>query len=193
MNAVDKNEHVVKIESLPEGYIKNPQTGKLIKINGRSYNKMLRDGIIEKAPQHDEIPKEKTPYKRKTVVAEETSYNKAVAKKRELESTNPPPSGKQYAISNNKKQVLLRDKKGKTIKPSDMADKMSSALTNVYSKLHGQYGDCEEFDDKTKRLFKQMLLQELAGVNKTYNDVVQSDSDNDSDSDSDLDSNSDSD
>jgi hypothetical protein len=89
-----------------------------------------------------------------------------------LERDQPLTDGQFYSISNNKKQVLIKNKRSSTIKPDEMACMMSDAINRVHAKLEGKYDENQVYDDEHTQLFKQMILQELANIkpkNKTSN------------------------
>lgn len=85
-------------------FVINPQTGRPIKIGSALYNKLVRSKMV-----HGEAVKPKP--KLSSIVKECKSNTEAVAAKKHLEATVPPPDGKRYAISHNRKDVLLRNKK----------------------------------------------------------------------------------
>jgi hypothetical protein len=154
---------VVEIRQNPPNYITNPKTGKLVKVGGRTFHSLVREKLLDMVNYAKNMPEK---VKARSVVAECDTASKTVMQKKKLQKEQPPPDGKMYAISNNGKQVLLRNKKTKGIKADHYIDNVSKATTNVYKKLQGEYDENDNFDDDTQEMFRQMIYEELLNMEK---------------------------
>lgn len=156
-NKIQKSE--VQIQQLPSGYVLNPTSGKLIKVNGKQYNQLLRNNMIE---QPEDYQPEPQPRQKSSKIVSEgfKSQSEAYKHKERLQQNTPAPDGKIYSISNNKKQVLLKNKKSKSLDIGTLTEQMSRAVLNVNKKL-SQNDDLDVEDENNVELFKSMINQEL--------------------------------
>ncbi len=168
----------VQIETMPNGYVQNPETGKLIKVGGKSYNKLLQNGTVN-AVVVPPTPKAKNP----NIIAECKNSVLAKGMKTKLQQEQPLQNNQVYAITNDQKRVMVRQKKSKSMKIPDMTDLVSKAVSRVHKKLSGgEYEDNEE----TTQYFKQLIEQELIMMGKKHpaqQDPENDDTDSDDESD----------
>lgn len=150
----------VQIETLPPGYCKNPNTGKLVKVGGKMYNKLLQQGNVDHVAV-PETPKPKNP----NIVAECKNNIQAKGAKTKLQQEHPLPEHQVYAVTNDQKRVMIRQKKSKAMKIPEMTDLVSRAVSRVHKKLAGHADDLEDTDEN-RALFKQMIEQELLLLQK---------------------------
>lgn len=148
------NKSSVEVTSSPENFVLNPYTNKMIKVNGAVYNKLMRKNLQNYKPPLVKNTKS-------NIIHESTTEQKAVIQKNKLQKEQPLDDGRFYSISNNKKQVLTKQKRSSNIKPSAMGDAMALAVQRVQRKLEGQFNDDEEYDEEHTKYFKNMILQEL--------------------------------
>jgi len=175
---IKKEVQNIQVESMPPGYVKNPVSGKLIKVGGKQYNKLLQEGAVE----HIEHVKPKV--NKPNVVAEYKTNGQALQSKYKLQNDTPEPQGQIYAIGNDKKTLMLRKKKSKSMTVPDMTDLVSRAVARVHKKLEGYEQDNIEDNEETRQFFKQLIEQELVLLQSKPNNkpppISESDSENDS-------------
>jgi hypothetical protein len=109
---------------------------------------------------HEQPPVEKKI--RQNVAGEYKTPTEALKNKFRMQQSEPLPDNKIYAISNDKKRVLIRQKKTPSLKIGDMSDMVCEAVDRVHKKLRGQ-GIDDDYDanDEEKEILKQMVQQEL--------------------------------
>lgn len=145
----------VTIETLPQGYVRNPNTGKLLKVGGKMYNKLMLQGTVDKV----DIPPTPKPVN-PNIVAECKNSVQAKGMKTKLQQEHPLPENQVYAVTNDQKRVMIRQKKPKSLKVPDMTDLVSRAVSRVHKKLSGQTEDLDDTEEN-RQIFKQMIEQEL--------------------------------
>lgn len=144
---IKNSKNKVEIETIPEGYVKNPETGKLIKIGGKLYNQLLQG---------------QQPNTQSKIISNHQSHNEALKQKHKLQQEAPLENNQIYAIGNDRKKVLIKNKKSKSMKIDDMSDLVATACDRVHKKLINQYNEDEiEDNNENRKLFKQMIKQEL--------------------------------
>lgn len=138
----------VEVDDIPNGYIKNPVSGKIIKVGGKLYNQMLKNQEVDQTSK---------------IVAECKSHNEAKIKKSKLQFEQPLPDNKVYSIGNDRKKVLVKQKKSQNLKLPDMTKMISVAVDRVHKKLQNQYENVAEIeeDESSIQMFQQMIEQEL--------------------------------
>mgnify|MGYP003423028197 CR=1 FL=1 len=155
----------VTIETLPQGYVRNPNSGKLVKVGGKMYNKLMMEGTVDHVPVPP-TPKAKNP----NIVAECKNSILAKGMKTKLQQEQPLPDNQVYAITNDQKRVIVRQKKPKSLKVPDMTDMVSRAVSRVHKKLAGHDADLDDTDEN-RELFKQMIEQELILLQRPKNNI----------------------
>ena len=140
-------------------FVINPSTGRPIKVGSSIYNKLVREGAVK-----GEVVKREYP-KGKNIVREFDSHAKAKEYKEKLQREEPPPEGKRYAISNNRKQVVMKNKKRNHAGTQKLlAEATLIAEQKLKKNGYGAGKSPEEIDEEDIEMFKNMVLQELANL-----------------------------
>lgn len=147
-------------------FIINPLTNRLVKIGSPTYRSLIKNAII--ADEEITNKAQRKPKKRQVVVKQVENTKKAQKLKAKLP---PPPSGKQYVAVDN--QVVLRDKKSKSITPEKYSKLFSRASVIVnkklsadpeFSKLLSTVNSVDELPAKHKQRIEQMLIEEVMRI-----------------------------
>ena len=145
MKPIIKEQQELQIQQLPPGFVLNPNTNKLIRVGSAKYNELLRQSEVE------DIPK---PIKKNSkIISSHKTPTEALKQKLNLER-EPTPFNKVYSISNNRKHVLLKDKKRKSLTINDMTGMITKATANVNKKLSGKFDDDENIEDLEAAIFQ---------------------------------------
>lgn len=150
------NQQNVTITKLPDGYVLNEATGKLIKVGSKKYVELMKQNLVPEPSIGVNIPKKQGP----AIVGEATTKAKAIILKKQLQAEQPAPDGMQYSLSNSQNKVLLKQKKSESVKAPAMLDLVSKSIHNVNKKLNGGI-NIDTDDQEQINLIKQMLAQEM--------------------------------
>lgn len=161
MKPIIKEQQELQIQQLPPGFVLNPNTNKLIRVGSAKYNELLRQCEVE------DIPK---PIKKNSkIISSHKTPTEALKQKLNLER-EPTPINKVYSISNNRKHVLLKDKKRKSLTINDMTGMITKATANVNKKLSGKFDDDENIEDiQHQKFFRGLIEQELLLISQQKN------------------------
>jgi hypothetical protein len=155
-----------------QNYIINPLTNKPILVGGATYKSLVKQSIItdDNAPVK---PQKKT----QIVVKKMKNAEEAKQLKKQLP---PAPKGKAYVALDN--QVVMRDKRGKSISPDQYSKLFSKASVIVNKKLSSDpdfmkilenVGSVDDLPNSYKQKIEQMLMEEVMRVpNKKNSHIV---------------------
>jgi hypothetical protein len=149
-------------------YVINPLTQKAVKVGGKTFSALVRDGVFNNNKALSSVPENKRIRPAKSVVARTTDRTQAYRLKTQLEKDKPLPTNKLYSVGNDGKTIVVKNKKAPTLKPENIVSMMSRASMEVnkklmkdpeWSKVLSQ--DPDNLDAKTRETLEQMILQEL--------------------------------
>lgn len=158
-------------------YVVNPLTNKPVKVNGRTFNSLVREGVFNQGL--GSIP-EKRVRPAKSIVARTQDRTQAYRMKSQLEKEKPLPPNKLYAVANDSKTIVVKNKKAPTLKPDNLVSMMSRASVEVnkrlmkdpnWSQVLSQNPD--NLDAKTREHLEHLILQELISNGKQVPSVVE--------------------
>jgi len=138
-------------------FIKNPQTGRPLKVGSVTYNKFVKQGIF-----NGEISK-----KENHIISKQNSRVHAVIKKNKLMKEEPLEDGYRYSLDNSGKNVIKKAKKSETIKVGNIVDRLTDCSLNVYNSVKDDYRDKSFYDSNDRKRIKKLILEELIKNNKS--------------------------
>lgn len=151
-------------------YVVNPLTSKPVKVNGRTFNALVREGVFNQSLAS--VP-EKRVKPAKSIVARATDKTQAYRMKSQLEKEKPLPQNKLYSVANDGKTIVVKNKKAPSLKPENLISMMSKASASVNSRLmrDPQWSQilsqpAESIDQHTRDQLEHMILQELVANGK---------------------------
>lgn len=112
-------------------FVVNPHTGRPVKCGSRTFNTLVREGVLNQSIPNANLSKNKG----KNIVATAPNATQAYRLKSQLEKERPPPPDKLYSIGRDRTSVVIKSKKTSSLKPSNIIPLMSQASINVNKKL----------------------------------------------------------
>lgn len=162
----------------PSQVVINPSTQRPVKVGSRVYNNLVKQNLIDTTNIPPTPPKQS-----KNFVAQVNSKREGYKLKKRLEVEKPLESNQVYALSNDNKKIVTRNKKSEPLKVENVIKSLSKASLTVNEQLMKnpeflQKLYTNNIDDNTKNDIQNMILQEMVNrTNKKFN-VKQNISDN---------------
>jgi len=145
-------------------YVKNPQTGKAIKVGSVTYNKLVKQGIF-----NGEVSK-----KENHIVSKETNRVRAIIKKNKMSKEQPLEERYRYSLDNSGKNVIKKSKKSDTIKVGNIVDRLTDCSLNVYNSIKNEFENKTDFfDSNDRKRIKKLILEELIKNNKISDNNIE--------------------
>ena len=154
----------------PSQVVINPSTQRPVKVGSRVYNNLVKQNLIDTTNVAPIPPKQS-----KNFVAPISSKRDGYKLKKRLEVEKPLESNQVYAISNDNKKIVTRNKKSEPLKVENVIKSLSKASLSVNEQLMKnpeflQKLYTNQIDEDTKNNIQNLILQEMVNrTNKKFN------------------------